>query len=397
MRCLAAIVNGCREEMAGQRGAILPTLLLRLEAQGTENERVRSQAADLLGIIADAVFNDGEGAQQLRSVSRAIADRIESEEMAMPLGAALRALVRIGGVLGFDKIDPPPAELVPLLKPVLKNRDGVVQQHVVEAIDGLATMFNRMPPQRRQAMMTPELFEHLHEISTKDLFPLLACHRKATRRVCVRAFATLALVTTGFIRIANSLIDNLTQDSRDVRVQTATALAALADKCKPFTVIPFLVHEYQACEETELAQTIQHSILKAVRFIFEEIGSELGKDYVFALVPLIDRAATEQSLQMRRMALELIRSVLFVMVDAPVGSGARAQYTQLAIHFLNLTHPNIVELLSGKRESVSEERLKLISAAVQVYEVARLIVGSAVVFQYLANGLFHPSEKVRDI
>lgn len=397
LRGFVAVVNALKHAIVDFQSELMPELDMRLD--NMSNELVRAQAADAIGMIAETLYRDGEGLQELRRLSKNLTERIDTEERAAPLAACLRALACIGKAIGCERLDPPPAELIPILKPLTRNRDPLVQQYVIELIEELGMMyrrFARVPEQSRPhaARMTPELHTALLDIATKDLFPLLASHRKQTKRACTRAFAILALVTTGFLHVAISLVENFTQDSRDVRICTANALAALADKCKPFTVIPFLINEYEKCEGNEVAQTVQHSVLKALRFILEEVGSQ-GKDYIFSLVPLIERAATEQSLQVRRMAMELIRAVLFVMVDVPVGGSE--SFPKLAIHLLNLAHPNLVELLSGKKEKISEDRLKLVSATVQVYEVARLIVGSQLVFQYLANGLFHPSEKIRDI
>ena len=56
-------------------------------------------------------------------------------------------------------------------------------------------------------------------------------------------------------------------------------------------MIPYLLNEYKVSEGEQVAVIVQHSIMKAIRYIFEFIGAA-GKDYVYVFVPLLQRALT---------------------------------------------------------------------------------------------------------
>lgn len=250
----------------------------------------------------------------------------------------------------------------------------------------------------------------LHAIAmTGGLYDLLGSDRRATRRVCARAFGVIAANTGAFL-IVGELINNFTVDKRKVRICTSVALSVIASTCQPFTVIPYLINEYRACESTEACTIVQHTILKTIRFIFEEIGPQ-GRDYILPLIPLLERAVTTgggDGGQMRRMAIEAMRA----MVNAIAASGSigavganvisatphdNGAFCEVVTHMLNFAHPNIVELLAKKAPVVSDERMRLVTVVVQFFESCRAVVGSAVIFQYLAAGLYHPSAMVRDV
>ncbi|CUG93936.1 Hypothetical protein, putative [Bodo saltans] len=150
-----------------------------------------------------------------------------------------------------------------------------------------------------------------------------------------------------------------------------------------------MLNEYRACEGLPVAQIVQHSVLKAIRYMFEFTGS-IGKDYVMPLVPLLERSLTETSIQHRRMAVEASRAILMAVAG-------QDGFQEVTIHLLNFVYPNIVELLAGTSAVVGEERKKMIVAVLSFIEAARLIVGSAAILQYLYQGMFHPSKKVCEI
>ena len=63
---------------------------------------------------------------------------------------------------------------------------------------------------------------------------------------------------------------------------TTVAIAIVAETCSPFTVLPALMNEYRVPE-----LNIQNGVLKSLAFLFEYIG-EMGKDYIYAVTPLLE-------------------------------------------------------------------------------------------------------------
>lgn len=66
---------------------------------------------------------------------------------------------------------------------------------------------------------------------------------------------------------------------------TTVAIAIVAETCAPFTVLPALMNEYRVPE-----LNVQNGVLKALSFMFEYIG-EMGKDYIYAVTPLLQARA----------------------------------------------------------------------------------------------------------
>nr|CCC53802.1 putative splicing factor 3B subunit 1, fragment [Trypanosoma vivax Y486] len=336
---------------------------------------IRMQAAELVSRIAHTVKEAG-GTLFLQDLGRSLFDRLEDDEAAV-MSANLKATRAILTELGSAKYHPSVRELLKKLTYIISNRNSNVQLSTILLIEEIATNCD----EDVEAI-------HLQELATKGLFELLDAHRRETRRACIRTFGVIAHKIRPFAIILE-LVDNFKQDKRKIRICTAVALGAIARECGAFTVIPYLLNESKMCEGELVATIVQHSILKAVRYIFEAIGPA-GKDFVYPLVPLLVRALTESEIQHRRMAVEACRAIVLTVAGFD-------GFEDLVIHFLNFIHPNIVELLSRNETKISEERLKMVTAVVGYYEAARLVVGSGRMFQYLLQGLFHPAKKVRDI
>lgn len=336
---------------------------------------MRTQTSDLVARIAHTVML-ADGFIFLQDLGRSLYERLEDPNP-RALGANLRAVRVILAELGSRRFKPSVRELLKRLTFVIKNRDSGVQQNAIALIEDIATNYE----EDVDAI-------HLHELATKGLFELLDAERRETRRACARTFGVIAKTIRPFAIILE-LVDNFRQDKRKIRICTAVALGAIAKACRPFTIIPYLLNEYRISEGEQVAVIVQHSILKAIRYIFEAIGST-GAEYVYPLVPLLERALTETNIQMRRMAVEACRAIVMSLVS-------HDGFEDLAIHFLNFIHPNIVELLSKNEVKISDERLKMVTAVVSYYEAVRLVIGSGRVLQYLLQGLFHPAHKVRDI
>ena len=85
-----------------------------------------------------------------------------------------------------------------------------------------------------------------------------------------------------------TLLNNLKVQERQNRVCTTVAIAIVAETCSPFTVLPALMNEYRVPE-----LNVQNGVLKSLSFMFEYIG-EMGKDYVYAVSPLLEDALMDR-------------------------------------------------------------------------------------------------------
>lgn len=85
-----------------------------------------------------------------------------------------------------------------------------------------------------------------------------------------------------------TLLNNLKVQERQNRVCTTVAIAIVAETCSPFTVLPALMNEYRVPE-----LNVQNGVLKSLSFLFEYIG-EMGKDYIYAVTPLLEDALMDR-------------------------------------------------------------------------------------------------------
>lgn len=85
-----------------------------------------------------------------------------------------------------------------------------------------------------------------------------------------------------------TLLNNLKVQERQMRVCTTVAIAIVAETCSPFTVLPALMNEYRVPE-----LNVQNGVLKSLSFLFEYIG-EMGKDYIYAVTPLLEDALMDR-------------------------------------------------------------------------------------------------------
>lgn len=102
-----------------------------------------------------------------------------------------------------------------------------------------------------------------------------------------------------------TLLNNLKVQERQNRVCTTVAIAIVAETCSPFTVLPALMNEYRVPE-----LNVQNGVLKSLSFLFEYIG-EMGKDYVYALVPLLEDALMDRDLVHRQTAASVVKRSFF--------------------------------------------------------------------------------------
>src|SRR5207248_10743912 len=114
---------------------------------------------------------------------------------------------------------------------------------------------------------------------------------------------------------------------RQNRVCTTVAIAIVAETCSPFTVLPALMNEYRVPElnvqvrasafnslqYTHVCNSLQNGVLKALSFLFEYIG-EMGKDYVYAVTPLLEDALIDRDQVHRQTAASVVKHVALGVV-----------------------------------------------------------------------------------
>merc|ERR1712036_91321 len=173
-----------------------------------------------------------------------------------------------------------------------------------------------------------------------DLLELLKAHKKAIRRATVNTFGYIAKAI-GPHDVLATLLNNLKVQERQNRVRTTVAIAIVAETCGPYTVLPALMNEYRVPE-----LNVQNGVLKSLSFLFEYIG-EMGKDYIYAVTPLLEDAF---------------------------------------VHLMNFVWPNVFETSPH-----------LVQAFMDAIEGMRVSLGPVKVLQYVMQGLYPPARKVRDV
>jgi splicing factor 3B subunit 1 len=204
-----------------------------------------------------------------------------------------------------------------------------------------------------------------------ELLELLKAHKKAIRRASVSTFGYIAKAV-GPQDVLHTLLNNLKVQDRQMRVCTTVAIAIVAETCGPFTVLPALMNEYRVPEIN-----IQNGVLKALSFMFEYIG-EMGKDYIYAVTPLLEDALMDRDAVHRQTGCAAVKHLALGVA----GLGCE----DALIHLLNFVWPNIFE-----------ESPHVIQATLDAIEGLMVALGPNVILAYTIQGLFHPARKVREI
>lgn len=204
-----------------------------------------------------------------------------------------------------------------------------------------------------------------------DLLDLLNAHKKGIRRATVNTFGYIANAI-GPQDVLITLLNNLRVQERQNRVCTTIAIAIVAETCGPFTVLPALMNEYRVPE-----MNVQNGVLKSLSFIFEYIG-EMGKDYIYAITPLLEDALTDRDLVHRQTASSAVKHLAIGVA----GLGCE----DALVHLLNYVWPNIFETSPH-----------VINSIMEAVEAMRVAIGAGNVFLYTIQGLFHPARRVRDV
>jgi splicing factor 3B subunit 1 len=319
--------------------------------------KYRQQAADLITRIAVVMMNCNE--EKLMGHLGVILYEYLGEEYPEVLGSILGALKAIVNVIGMTKMTPPIKDLLPRLTPILKNRQEKVQENCIDLVGRIADRGHEYVSAREWMRICFELLE------------LLKAHKKAIRRAAVNTFGYIAKAV-GPQDVLVTLLNNLRVQERQNRVCTTVAIAIVAETCLPFTVLPALMNEYRVPE-----LNVQNGVLKALSFMFEYIG-EMGKDYIYAVTPLLEDALMDRDPVHRQTACTVVKH----MSLGVVGLGNE----DAILHLLNFVWPNIFETSPH-----------VINAVIEAIDGCRCAVGPASTMKYLLQGLFHPARKVRTI
>jgi splicing factor 3B subunit 1 len=319
--------------------------------------RVRQQAADLIARIAVVMRTCGE--ESLLCHLGVVLYEYLGEEYPEVLGSILGALKAIVSTVGMEKMTPPIKDLLPRLTPILKNRHEKVQENCIDLVGRIADRGAEHVSHKEWMRICFELLE------------MLKAHKKGIRRATVNTFGYIAKAI-GPQDVLETLLNNLKVQERQNRVCTTVAIAIVAETCSPFTVLPALMNEYRVPE-----LNVQNGVLKSLSFLFEYIG-EMGKDYVYATVPLLEDALMDRDLVHRQTAASVVKH----MSLGVAGLGRE----DAMMHLLNFVWPNVFETSPH-----------VIAAVFEAIGGLRIAIGPTIIMQYCLQGLFHPARKVRTV
>lgn len=336
----------------------LPQLAsLTLWRLGNRSARIRQQAAELVSVLAPVFSSSGEEST-LNKLAVVLYENL-GEEYPDVLASIILALKSIVGVIGLTKMTPSVSELLPRLTPILRNRHERVQDTCIQLVGVIADRSGESVSSREWMRICFELLD------------LLKAQRKSVRMEAVRTFGSIASAI-GPHDVLATLLSNLRVQERQNRVCTTVAIAIVAEKCAPFTVLPGLMNEYRIPE-----LNVQNGVLKSLSFLFEYIGDS-SRDYIYSVAPLLEDALTDRDQVHRQLAANTVKNLALGVF----GYGCEDALQ----HLLNLLFPNIFETSAH-----------VITAIIEAIDAIRLSAGPGLVLLYLIQGLFHPARKVRDI
>ncbi|KAG0075395.1 Splicing factor 3B subunit 1 [Linnemannia elongata] len=348
------VVNALGYRSKAYLPQITSTILWRLN---NKSAKVRQQAADLISRIAVVMKTCGE--EKLMGHLGLVLFEYLGEEYPEVLGSILGALKAIVNVIGMSSMTPPIKDLLPRLTPILKNRHEKVQENNIDLVGRIADRGAEFVSAREWMRVCFELLD------------MLKAHKKGIRRAAVNTFGYIAKAI-GPQDVLATLLNNLKVQERQNRVCTTVAIAIVAETCAPFTVLPALMNEYRVPE-----LNVQNGVLKSLAWVFEYIG-EMGKDYIYAVTPLLEDALMDRDLVHRQTACTTVKH----MSLGVVGLGCE----DALLHLLNFVWPNIFETSPH-----------VINAVMDAIDALAVALGPATILQYVVQGLFHPARKVREI
>ncbi|XP_050076528.1 splicing factor 3B subunit 1-like [Anopheles maculipalpis] len=346
------IVNQLSKRVKPYLPQISGVILWRLN---NKSSKVRQQAADLISRIAVVMKTCQE--EELMGDFGVVLHENLGEEYPEVLGSILGALKAIVSVIGMTKMIPPIKDLLPRLTPILRNRHEKVQENCIDLVGRIADRGPEYVPAREWMRICFELHE------------LLKAHKKVVRRATVNTYGYIAKAI-GPYDVLTTLLENLKVQERQNRVCTTVAIAIVAETCRPYTVLPALMNEYRVPEVN-----VQNGVLKSLSYVFEYIG-EMGKDYIYAVCPLLEEALMDRDIVHRQTACTVIKH----MSLGVYGFGCE----DALVHLLNYVWPNIFET-----------SIHLVQGFIDAVEGLCVALGPIKILQYTLQGLFHPSRKVR--
>eukprot|EP01038_Epipyxis_sp_PR26KG_P004611 gene4611-6488_t len=347
------VVNAIGERMKPYLPQVCGTIKWRLN---NKSAKVRMQAADLISRIAIVLKTCQE--DQLMGHLGIVLYEYLGEEYPEVLGSILGALKAIVNVIGMTKMTPPIKDLLPRLTPILKNRHEKVQENCIDLVGRIADRGAEQVAAREWMRICFELLD------------MLKAHKKAIRRAAVNTFGYIAKAI-GPQDVLHTLLNNLKVQERQMRVCTTIAIAIVAETCSPFTVLPALMNEYRIPD-----LNVQNGVLKAMSFMFEYIG-EMGKDYIYSVVPLLEDSLMDRDMVHRQTAATTVKHISLGVV----GLGCEDALS----HLLNFIWPNVFEVSPH-----------VINAVMEAVEGLMVGLGPAKILMYLLQGLYHPARFVRD-
>ncbi|SCU86538.1 LAFA_0E01464g1_1 [Lachancea sp. 'fantastica'] len=331
---------------------IVSTVLERLKHKSPV---IRQHAADLCAMMVQAIYHCGE-LSMLNKLNIILYESL-GEVYPEVLGAIIGAMGRIVSCVDFEKLQPPPNQILPNLTPILRNRHRRVQQNSIILVGKIAEKGPESIPPKEWMRICFELLE------------MLKSPTKSIRRAANASFGAISK-TIGPQDVLVALLNNLKVQERQLRVCTAVAIGIVAETCGPITVIPAIMNEYKTPDTN-----VQNGVLKALTFMFEYIG-DMSKDFIYATVPLLQDALTDRDLVHRQTAATVTRHLALNCM----GKG----YEDAFLHLWNLLIPNVFETSPH-----------VISRIVEGIEALRFALGPGIALNYVWAGLFHPAKNVR--
>ncbi|CAO1613555.1 unnamed protein product [Parajaminaea phylloscopi] len=347
------VVNALGMRIKPYLTQIVSTILWRLN---NKNAKTRQQAADLTTKLSVVIKQCGEDAL-LSKLGVVLFEQL-GEEFPESLASIIAAEGAIAGVVGMAQMNPPIKDLLPRLTPILRNRHEKVQEACINLIGRIAD--------RGAEYVSPREWMRI----CFELLDLLKAHKKAIRRAAVNTFGYLARAI-GPQDVLQVLLTNLKIQERQSRVCSTVAIAIVAETCGPFTTIPAILAEYRTPE-----LNVQNGCLKSLAFLTQYVG-EMSKDYVPALVTVLENALIERDAVHRQTAA----AVVFHVALGVAGMGQE----DCLLHLLNLVWPNLFE-----------QSPHVINNVFDAIEAMRVSLGPGVLLNYTLQGLFHAARKVRE-
>lgn len=169
-----------------------------------------------------------------------------------------------------------------------------------------------------------------------------------------------------------TLLNNLRVQERQNRVCTTVAIAIVAETCGPFTVLPALMNEYRVPE-----MNVQNGVLKSLSFMFEYIG-EMGKDYIYAITPLLEDALIDRDMVHRQTAASALKHLSLGV--------AHLGCEDALAHLTNYLWPNVFEISPH-----------VINAVIECIEGLSVALGNERILLFTLQGMFHPARRVREV